>query len=95
MPDCCGRYIDHGDARPAPDAVGADALALHGLRVARIREYLQATWHASQRPSQLDFDAATKWLGLDVKQFQLTGDASGGGRIRRPLSSGGSCRAPA
>jgi SEC-C motif-containing protein len=73
--DCCGRYIDHWDARPAPDA---EALmrSRYTAFVSENQEYLQATWHASQRPSQLDFDAATKWLGLDVKQFQPTGDAS-------------------
>ena len=36
-------------------------------------EYLQATWHLSERPAELDFDPACKWLGLDVKQFQSTG----------------------
>ena len=36
-------------------------------------EYLQATWHLSERPAELDFDPDCKWLGLDVKQFQSTG----------------------
>lgn len=35
--------------------------------------YLQATWHASQRPANLDFEAGAKWLGLQVKDFQSTG----------------------
>jgi len=73
--DCCGRYIDHWDTRPAPDA---EALmrSRYTAFVFENQEYLQATWHASQRPAQLDFDAATKWLGLEVKQFRPTGDAS-------------------
>lgn len=71
--DCCGRYIDHWDAQPAPDA---QAL-MRSRYTAFVREdarYLQATWHASQRPAQLDFDAATKWLGLEVRDYQSTGD---------------------
>lgn len=71
--DCCGRYIDHWDAQPAPDA---QAL-MRSRYTAFVREdarYLQATWHASQRPAQLDFDAATKWLGLEVRDYRSTGD---------------------
>lgn len=71
--DCCGRYIDHWEAQPAPDA---EAL-MRSRYSAFVREsqvYLQATWHESQRPAQLEFDATTKWLGLDVKRFQVTGE---------------------
>jgi len=32
--------------------------------------YLLATWHASQRPARLDFDAGAKWLGLSVKSHR-------------------------
>ena len=73
--DCCGRYIDHWDAQPAPDA---QAL-MRSRYTAFVREnaaYLLATWHQSQRPAELDFDPACKWLGLDVKQFQPTGEES-------------------
>ena len=35
--------------------------------------YLLATWHSSQRPAELTLDAATKWLGLEVKQHRSTG----------------------
>jgi SEC-C motif-containing protein len=33
-------------------------------------DYLLATWHTSTRPSSLDLaaDAATKWIGLEVKR---------------------------
>ena len=71
--DCCGRYIDDWEDQPAPDA---QAL-MRSRYTAFVREdarYLQATWHASQRPQELDFDAATKWLGLEVKDFQSTGE---------------------
>lgn len=70
--DCCGHYIDDWDDQPAPDA---QAL-MRSRYTAFVREdarYLQATWHASQRPQELDFDAGTKWLGLEVKDFKATG----------------------
>ena len=71
--DCCGRYIDYWDMQPAPDA---EAL-MRSRYSAFVREnpaYLQATWHESQRPADLDFDAATQWLGLEVKQFKVMGE---------------------
>lgn len=71
--DCCGRFIDHWDAQPAPDA----ETLMRSRYSAFVREnaaYLQATWHESQRPESLDLDRATKWLGLDVKQFQVTAE---------------------
>ena len=37
-------------------------------------DYLRATWHASERPATLDFDAGAKWLGLEVKAFTPTGE---------------------
>ena len=72
---CCGRYIDHWGAQPAPDA---QAL-MRSRYTAFVQEnatYLQATWHASQRPNQLDFDDGVKWLGLQVKDFKVTGPDS-------------------
>lgn len=31
--------------------------------------YLLATWHVLHRPADLQFDAGTRWLGLEVKGF--------------------------
>lgn len=31
------------------------------------RQYLLDTWHPSQRPAQLEFDAGAIWLGLEVR----------------------------
>ena len=72
--DCCGRYIDHWATQPAPDA---EALmrSRYTAFVGGNAAYLLATWHADQRPQQLEFDAA-KWLGLEVKQFLPTGEAA-------------------
>jgi len=35
-------------------------------------DYLLATWHTSTRPSSLNLaaDAATKWIGLEVKRHE-------------------------
>ncbi|MEX8194803.1 YchJ family protein [Comamonas guangdongensis] len=71
--DCCGRYIDH--EQPAPDA----SALMRSRYTAFVREnaaYLLATWHESQRPPDLDFESAAKWLGLEVKAFRTTGDDS-------------------
>lgn len=44
--------------------------------VLKLEAYLRATWHPSTRPQRLDLDddaAATKWLGLEVKRYEITG----------------------
>jgi len=66
---CCGRYLDDFGATPAPDAESL----MRSRYTAFVREradYLLATWHASHRPAQLDFDAGTRWLGLEVKEHR-------------------------
>ena len=42
--------------------------------VLRERDYLLATWHASARPQQLEFEPNAKWLGLEVKQHRPIDD---------------------
>ncbi len=37
-------------------------------------DYLQATWHASKRPSKISFDPGVKWLGLEVRDFNVIAD---------------------
>jgi SEC-C motif-containing protein len=69
---CCGRYLAHDT--PAPDA---EAL-MRSRYTAFVREradYLLATWHASRRPSGIEFDPGVKWLGLDVRQHRLLDDS--------------------
>ena len=64
--DCCGRFIDHWDTQPAPDA---ECLmrSRYTAFVCERADYLLATWHPSHRPALLDFDAAAQWLGLEVR----------------------------
>ena len=58
----------------------ADAEALMRSRytayVLKLEDYLLQTWHPDTRPVTLDLaeDTATKWLGLEVKRFEATGD---------------------
>ena len=64
--DCCGRFIDHWDAQPAPDAECLMRSRYTAFVQGRA-DYLLATWHPSHRPATLDFDPATQWLGLEVR----------------------------
>ena len=72
---CCGAWIEQQPTQPAPDA--------HSLMRSRysafVREnaaYLLATWHPSTRPSQLDFEPHTQWLGLEVRAHRVTSDTT-------------------
>ena len=69
--DCCGRFIAQGELPP-------DALHLMRSRytafVLENAAYLQHTWQAARRPEALDFDEGAKWLGLEIKDFQETGE---------------------
>ena len=87
MPTCpCGRH----DAKNRPvmydvccgpyhaGAVAPDAECLMRSRYSAFvrgdQAYLLATWHASTRPTTLELEMATKWLGLEVKQHRATGE---------------------
>ncbi|ARU06921.1 hypothetical protein CCO03_15965 [Comamonas serinivorans] len=73
---CCGRFVDHLDSAPAPDA---EALmrSRYTAFVAGRAPYLLATWYPGTRPGSLELDAGIKWLGLNVKRTvpALDGDA--------------------
>ena len=66
---CCGRYVDHFDTTPAPDAEHLMRSRYTAFVLERA-SYLLATWAAAKRPSQVRFDAGAKWLGLDVRAFK-------------------------
>ena len=72
---CCGRYL----AAPGLEASAApDAESLMRSRyiafVCERADYLQATWHASTRPADLDFEPGARWLGLQVRSHRATGE---------------------
>lgn len=70
---CCGRYLDHWDEQPAPDAESL-MRSRYSAFVLQRADYLLATWHAPQRPPSVDFDAGARWLGLEVRSARVTGD---------------------
>jgi SEC-C motif-containing protein len=69
-PACCGRFLDG-------QALAPDAQALMRSRyTAFVRgraDYLLATWHPTQRPATLEFEAGAQWLGLAVRRYRSTG----------------------
>ncbi|WP_312567019.1 YchJ family metal-binding protein [Comamonas sp.] len=71
--DCCARFVEHFDTTPAPDAEHL-MRSRYSAFVLENAPYLLATWHSSQRPASLDFEPGAKWLGLQVKDFQATGE---------------------
>ncbi len=52
------------------------------------RDYLMATWHASNRPADLSFEAGVKWLGLEVKSFAEEGSRAEVAFVARQKSAG-------
>ena len=90
---CCGRYIDHFNTCPAPDAESLMRSRYCAYVLGR-EDYLLATWHATTRPAMLDLahGPQPKWLGLEVMSSTESGDEAGvefvalcriGGRARR------------
>ena len=69
LAECCGRYLDHFDTAAAPDAEHL-MRSRYSAFVLQRRDYLLATWHASQRPSSLDFEPGAQWLGLEVRRHR-------------------------
>ena len=67
---CCGRYLDHFDAAPAPDAPSL-MRSRYSAFVLERRDYLLASWHASTRPATLEFEPGVKWLGLELRGHWL------------------------
>ena len=72
---CCGRYL----AAPGLEASAApDAESLMRSRytafVCEQADYLLATWHASTRPADLDFEPGARWLGLQVRSHRAMGE---------------------
>jgi SEC-C motif-containing protein len=74
---CCGRYLDHWDTAPAPDAESLMRSRYTAFALERA-DYLLATWHPGTRPAALDFDTGAKWLGLDVRSHRSTGENGSG-----------------
>jgi SEC-C motif-containing protein len=70
---CCGRYLDHFDGAPAPDAESLMRSRYTAFVLERA-DYLTATWHTSHRPASIEFDPGVKWLGLEVRGHRQMDD---------------------
>ena len=70
--ECCGLYLSGQAAAPNAETL----MRSRYTAFTRLDEtYLLATWHPSTRPAALNLagDTGTKWIGLDVKRFEVTG----------------------
>ncbi len=67
---CCGRFIEHFENTPAPDAESL-MRSRYSAFVLERADYLLATWHVSRRPPAIDFDPGVKWLGLELRQHRV------------------------
>ncbi|MGF6858552.1 YchJ family protein [Paraburkholderia sp. CI3] len=67
---CCGRYIDGGEAAPRALELMRSRYSAYVLGAT---DYLRATWDPSTCPADLDVDPtapdAPRWLGLQIKGF--------------------------
>lgn len=75
---CCGLFhatVRNGDPQgvlaPTPEALMRSRYSAYALGLI---DYLQATWHASTSPGELELPP-TKWLGLEVRHAAATQDA--------------------
>jgi SEC-C motif domain protein len=69
--DCCGRYHAGPLHLQAPDP---EALmrSRYSAFVLDVRAYLLDTWHASERPAEIEPPVpGLRWLGLEVKRAAL------------------------
>lgn len=86
LSDCCGPFLDQGEA--APDAQQL-MRSRYSAFVLQRPDYLLATWHPSTRPGELTLEPGTQWLGLDVKEHRHTGPDSAEVRfVARSRSAG-------
>lgn len=72
--DCCARWhsgYSQGTPAPTPEALMRSRYSAYVLGLI---DYLLATWHPSTAPGELELPPV-KWLGLEVRHAQATGDA--------------------
>ncbi|PTR06310.1 SEC-C motif-containing protein [Nitrosospira sp. Nsp5] len=66
--DCCGHYLDGGEAAPTAEAVMRSRYTAYTLGR---EDYLLATWHHTTRPASLKLEGEPrKWLGLEVRRHE-------------------------
>lgn len=70
--DCCGRYVDNGEAAPTAEALMRSRYTAYTLSR---EDYLLITWHRNTRPDSLGLASAPsrEWLGLEVRYHEQRG----------------------
>ncbi len=69
---CCGRWLESDVSAPDAESLMRSRYCAFVLE----REaYLLSTWHASHRPSSVEFEPGVKWLGLDVRSHTRQDDS--------------------
>jgi SEC-C motif-containing protein len=74
LADCCGRWhagLALGQHAPTPEALMRSRYSAYVLG---LLDYLLATWHPSTAPGELELQPV-KWLGLEVRHSEASGDA--------------------
>ena len=72
--DCCARLhegLEQGVHAESPEALMRSRYSAY---VVGLVDYLLATWHPSTAPGELEL-SPVKWIGLDVRQSEQSGDA--------------------
>ena len=71
---CCGK-LHAGSPAADPESLMRSRYSAYALG---LEDYLLATWHASTRPVELNLatEPRPKWLGLEVKASEQTGDSA-------------------
>lgn len=76
LPACCGQWHEGPNRLQAPDAL-ALMRSRYSAYALGLQAYLLDTWHAHTRPTALDpMPEGLKWLGLEVRRFDVTGPQS-------------------
>jgi len=71
--DCCGRWHAGPGHLQAPDAP-ALMRSRYSAFVLGLADYLRDTWHPRTRPASVETEPGLRWLGLEVRGHQRTGD---------------------
>ncbi len=77
--DCCQVYLSRHTFPPTAEALMRSRYSAFVLGDTR---YLLETWHISMRPTHIDIDTDTHWLGLKVLDTQAGGEQDKTGTVR-------------
>jgi SEC-C motif-containing protein len=74
--NCCGRWLEAAPHTALPPDAECLMRSRYSAFVLEREAYLQQSWAASHRPEHIEFDPGVKWLGLDVREHRVTGEAT-------------------